>query len=222
LQRGKLASISKANKIEFPEKPRLTSLEERLISPRIPFMQIRELPKQRQLSIHGNTVNVFVDMSSTVNILTGRLSKTETVPTKMKRPYTSLSILECKAHDGFGSFELLSKKVNRLNERINEDEVRPNVLKSSKNWDSAVITNNLFACLRDNIRQIKDVRAKIFYNTDFVQIMRYLCQTCKQTCKDTGGSTTSFSKSGAWKTTSILTNRSSKLDMASLVANEKY
>lgn len=40
----------------FPYKPdvlNLTSLEERLISPRIPFVRIRELPRGGKLSIHG-------------------------------------------------------------------------------------------------------------------------------------------------------------------------
>ena len=35
----------------------LIPLEERLISPRIPFMQIREQPRGGQLSIHGNIAN---------------------------------------------------------------------------------------------------------------------------------------------------------------------
>ena len=57
LKSGKLPSCARANKMTFPEKPdalmNLTPLEERLISPRIPFMQIRELPRGGQLSIHG-------------------------------------------------------------------------------------------------------------------------------------------------------------------------
>ena len=47
LKDGKLPSCAKANKMTFPYKPEvlnLTVLEARLISPRIPFMQIRELP----------------------------------------------------------------------------------------------------------------------------------------------------------------------------------
>ena len=53
---------SKANNMSFPGKPELlnlTSLEERMISPRIPFMQLRELPRGGQLSIHRNVVNMF-------------------------------------------------------------------------------------------------------------------------------------------------------------------
>ena len=44
LKSGKLPSCAKANRMTFPEKPDvlkdLTALEERLISPRIPFMQV--------------------------------------------------------------------------------------------------------------------------------------------------------------------------------------
>ena len=67
----------KANGIHFPEKPEvldLTPLEERLISPCIPFMQIRELPRGGQLTIHGNIVNVPTpsDVNSTVHTLPRR------------------------------------------------------------------------------------------------------------------------------------------------------
>ena len=53
---GKLPVFSKANNMSFPEKPELLNLtlEKRMISPRIPFMQLRELPRGGQLSIHGN------------------------------------------------------------------------------------------------------------------------------------------------------------------------
>lgn len=56
LKKGKLPGCCKANKMGFPYKPdvlNLTSLEERLISPRIPFVRIRELPRGGKLSIHG-------------------------------------------------------------------------------------------------------------------------------------------------------------------------
>ena len=58
----------------FPYKPNVlsfTSLEERLLSPRTPFMQIRELPRGGQLSIHGNIVNVPSDVNSTVIVSHG-------------------------------------------------------------------------------------------------------------------------------------------------------
>jgi hypothetical protein len=73
----------------FPEKPdalkNLTPLEERLISPRIPFMQVRELPSGGQLSIHGNVVNVPSDVNSTVSILPRPINESETIPIKLKR-----------------------------------------------------------------------------------------------------------------------------------------
>ena len=61
----------------FPVKPQcfnLTPLEERLISRRIPFMQIRELPRGGQLSIHGNVVNVPADVNSTVSTVSSKIS----------------------------------------------------------------------------------------------------------------------------------------------------
>ena len=57
---------SRANKMGFSVKPQylnLTTLEERLISSRIPFMQIHKLPRGGQLSIHGNVVNVPADVN---------------------------------------------------------------------------------------------------------------------------------------------------------------
>ena len=88
LRKGKLPSCSKANKMSFPEKPELldlTPLEERLISPRIPFMQIRELPRGGQLSIHGNIVNVPSDVNSTVHCLPRPINESQTIPIKLKR-----------------------------------------------------------------------------------------------------------------------------------------
>ena len=88
LRHGKLPVCAKANFMTFPTKPdllNLTELEERLISPRIPFMQIRELPRGGQLSIHGNVVNVPADVNSTVNLLPRSVSESETIPVKLKR-----------------------------------------------------------------------------------------------------------------------------------------
>ena len=73
--------------MEFPDKPEvlnLTSLEERLIPPRIPFMQLRELPRGGQLSIHGNIVNVPSDVNSTVHCLPRPLSESQTIPINLK------------------------------------------------------------------------------------------------------------------------------------------
>ena len=88
LKDGKLPKCAKANKMTFPDKPEvlnLTVLEERLISPRIPFMQIRELPTGGQLSIHGNVINVPADVNSTVNVLPRPVNESQTIPIKLKR-----------------------------------------------------------------------------------------------------------------------------------------
>ncbi|XP_078383840.1 uncharacterized protein LOC144666317 [Oculina patagonica] len=88
LKKGKLPSCSKANKMSFPKKPELlslTPLEERLVSPRIPFMQIRELPRGGQLSIHGNIVNVPSDINSTIQCLPRPINESQTIPIKLKR-----------------------------------------------------------------------------------------------------------------------------------------
>ena len=89
LKGGKLPTCAKANKMTFPEKPDvlkdLTPLEERLISPRIPFMQVRELPRGGQLSIHGNVVDVPADVNSTVSVLPRPISESQTIPIKLKR-----------------------------------------------------------------------------------------------------------------------------------------
>ena len=57
LKAGKVPTCAKANKMTFPGKPDvlkdLTALEEQLISSKIPFMQVRELPSGSQLSIYG-------------------------------------------------------------------------------------------------------------------------------------------------------------------------
>ena len=88
LKEGKLPQCPKANNMSFLEKPEvldLTPLEKRLISPCIPFMQIRELPRGGQLSIHGNIVNVPSDVNSTVHSLPRPISESQTIPIKLKR-----------------------------------------------------------------------------------------------------------------------------------------
>ena len=49
-------------------------------------MQIFELPRGGQLSIHGNiAVNVPSDVNSTVHCLLSPLSESQTIPIKLKR-----------------------------------------------------------------------------------------------------------------------------------------
>ena len=95
LKRGRLPCCAKVNEMLFPVKPdvlELTSLEERLVAPRICFMQLRELPRGGQLKISGGVVNVPANVNSTITCLPRSLNESYTVPIKLKRrlgPYFS-------------------------------------------------------------------------------------------------------------------------------------
>lgn len=88
LKAGKIPSFAVVNGMGFPEKPpdlNITELEERLISPRIPFMQLVEKPRGGQKSLRGNVVNVPSDVNSTVTVLPRTLADSETIQVKFKR-----------------------------------------------------------------------------------------------------------------------------------------
>ncbi|KAJ8017840.1 hypothetical protein HOLleu_44503 [Holothuria leucospilota] len=85
---GKIPPLSKANNTTMPSIPpelHLHSLEERLVALRTPFMQIRELPRGRQMSMKGNVVNVPADVTNTVKMLPKRMDESHTIPVKFKR-----------------------------------------------------------------------------------------------------------------------------------------
>ena len=88
IRQGKLPKLSVNNGMEFPEKPPeldLNNLEERLISLRIPFMQIRSLNSGGQFSLKGSVVNVPTDIEPTIRALPRMLHESETIPVKLKR-----------------------------------------------------------------------------------------------------------------------------------------
>ena len=89
LRKNEIPPCSVGNNLAFPNQPEelemLTELEERLISPRIPFMQIRELPRGGQHGLRGNVVNVPSDVGSTMKVLPRHLDECETIPLKLKR-----------------------------------------------------------------------------------------------------------------------------------------
>ena len=88
LKNNKIPSCSAFNGMKFPNRPvelDLTTLEERLVSPRIPFMQLVAKPRGGQSSLRGNVVNVPSDVNSTVRILPRTLHESETVQVKLKR-----------------------------------------------------------------------------------------------------------------------------------------
>ncbi|XP_069109201.1 uncharacterized protein [Argopecten irradians] len=88
LKENKVPRLSVKNGMKWPTKPdilKLHPLEERLISQRIPFMQIRELPRGGQLSAKGNVVNVPVDIQPTVNALPRQIDEHVTIAVKLKK-----------------------------------------------------------------------------------------------------------------------------------------
>ncbi|XP_062609477.1 uncharacterized protein LOC134271261, partial [Saccostrea cucullata] len=88
LKESRTPKLSLANGMTWVQKPselNLLPLEERLVSLRIPFMQIRELPRGGQYSVKGNVVNVPVDIQPTINSLPRRLDENITIPVKLKR-----------------------------------------------------------------------------------------------------------------------------------------
>lgn len=89
LRAGNIPPCSVGNGFSFPKIPAelqgLTKLEERLIAPRIPFMQIKEMPRGGQLAMHGNVVNVPADVNKTVKLLPRNMDASETIPLKLKR-----------------------------------------------------------------------------------------------------------------------------------------
>jgi hypothetical protein len=99
VRENKTPKLSVLNGMAWPPKPnelQLYPLEERLVSLRIPFMQIRELPRGGQYSVKGNIVNVPVEIQPTVSSLPRRLDENVTVPVKLKK---RLSYQKCDYHE---------------------------------------------------------------------------------------------------------------------------
>ena len=88
LRDSKLPKFSVANGMKWPDKPpelNLHQLEERLIALRIPFMQIRELPRGGQYSLKGNVINVPVDIQPTINSLPRPMDEIFTVAIQLTK-----------------------------------------------------------------------------------------------------------------------------------------
>ena len=85
---GKTPKLSVINGMGFPNKPpelNLSNLEERLISLRIPFMQIRALNSGGQFSLKGSVVNVPANIEPTIRALPRMQNEAEIIPVKLKR-----------------------------------------------------------------------------------------------------------------------------------------
>ena len=64
---------------------KLASARRKLIALRIPFMQIRELPRGGQYSLKGNVINVPVDIQPTINCLPRPMDENFTVAIQLKK-----------------------------------------------------------------------------------------------------------------------------------------
>ncbi|XP_044317580.1 uncharacterized protein LOC123038082 [Drosophila rhopaloa] len=89
VSKGRLPSLCLSNGLDFPEIPEclknLTCLEERLISPRIPFMRIISLGYERQCGIRGAVVNVPISVPDTVSALPRSFNSTHVIQVHLKR-----------------------------------------------------------------------------------------------------------------------------------------
>ena len=88
IRQGRIPKLSFINGMTFPQKPpelNLNNLEERLISLRIPFMQIRTLNSGGQFSLKGSVVNVPAEIEPTIRALPRTQKESETIPVKLKR-----------------------------------------------------------------------------------------------------------------------------------------
>jgi hypothetical protein len=86
---NKVPNLGLSNGLAFYEVPDclkiLTELEERLISPRIPFMAIRSLGSCKQFGLKGNLVNVPMNVDTNVSVLPRSFSDTYTIQLKLMR-----------------------------------------------------------------------------------------------------------------------------------------
>ena len=102
LRDSKLPKLSVANGMKWPDKPpelNLHQLEERLIALRIPFMQIRELPRGGQYSLKGNVINVPVDIQPTINSLPRPMDENFTVAIQLKKKLSYKKLISKKMSD---------------------------------------------------------------------------------------------------------------------------
>ena len=88
LRDGKIPKLAVANGMKWPNKPpelHYYQIEERLIALRIPFMQIRELPRGGQYSLKGNVINVPVDIQPTITVFLDLWMKILQFPFNLRR-----------------------------------------------------------------------------------------------------------------------------------------
>ena len=113
VKRNSLPPQASANNLALPDTPpelsNLTTLEERLLSQRYPFMKLLALPKGRQSGIKGAVVNVPVQAEQVCNVLPKTPNEAGFLPLKLKRK------LQYSGHHTF-------------------QYIRPNIVKQAFKW----------------------------------------------------------------------------------------
>ena len=129
---GKVPKLCLANGLKFRDIPEelagLSQLEERLVAPRIPFMQIRELGVDKQFGIRGSIANVPIEIDKSVDCLPRTMDRTETVELKLKRMRshkTNYSIAEVRPFAVMRAAEYLVRQPLYIAEGV----------KLSTNWE---------------------------------------------------------------------------------------
>ena len=97
IKAGKTPKIALCRGLEFKQTPNelrgLTTVEQRLVSPRHEFMNIKSLGRERQHGLHGDCVNVPIDVHQTVLKLPRTFDQCQTIQLQLfrkmsyKRPY---------------------------------------------------------------------------------------------------------------------------------------
>lgn len=98
LDKNKIPTMSTFNGFKYPPMPTdphlppLDQVSERLISPRLPFMQIRRLRHVHgQFGIYGQVINIPVEVNTMVNILPRNIHEEHNVFVHIKRQITHKS-----------------------------------------------------------------------------------------------------------------------------------
>ncbi|CAG2195132.1 unnamed protein product [Mytilus edulis] len=114
---GKIPADASANGLQLPTIPEelksLNLLEKQLISLRIPFMKLVQLPKGKQRGIIGPCVSIPTDVQKTVQILPRSDDETQVVRCKLKRKQSYIGYCQYE----FVSTKKICKGIECLKER---------------------------------------------------------------------------------------------------------
>jgi len=87
--KGQVPKLALSNGLDFPHIPdvlkNLTTLEERLVALRLPFLQIRSLGVDRQCGIKGNVVHISNDIDTSVSCIPRTADQASIIPVVLVR-----------------------------------------------------------------------------------------------------------------------------------------